>query len=387
MNDTWWVKEEQLDDDQKAFASLGPDGSHLLVGPPGCGKTNLLLLRAKYMFLAGHTNILVIVFTKTLQEFIAHGSDAYGLPEGVVQTLRSWQVDFLRENGTKVKPQGTFEEQREFMGVQLSELITRKGIRDMYEAIFLDEVHDYTPREIQAFETLGRVITAAADIHQQIYSVDDCMEEVRSMVDDEHVLRYHYRLGLNICKLADGIKKGSGDYTPLVPTSNYNEALRPSSVDVFQCKSLDEQVEKALEKVRVQLKAYPDELLGILCPKIEELERIWELVSNSDVASIAMKQGGGDHCSFDGSKRIHVGTIHSAKGVEFRAVHFLCAESTRKFPHGNNMEFTAVTRTKTSLSVYHVGVLSGRLRQAIDGLKPLPALPSTKDLFAKRGRK
>ena len=46
MNKSWWKSKDELDNDQKAFIRLAPQGKHLLVGPPGSGKTNLLLLRA-----------------------------------------------------------------------------------------------------------------------------------------------------------------------------------------------------------------------------------------------------------------------------------------------------------------------------------------------------
>ena len=42
MNDTWWVKQSQLDDDQKKVFTLPIDKDHLVKGPPGSGKTNLL---------------------------------------------------------------------------------------------------------------------------------------------------------------------------------------------------------------------------------------------------------------------------------------------------------------------------------------------------------
>jgi hypothetical protein len=282
MKETWWIKEEQLDDDQKAFASLGPDDSHLLIGPPGCGKTNLLLLRASYMYLAGHQNVAVLVFTRTLQEFVTQGSAAYQLPEGIVLTLNNWQWNFLRQYGAKLTPEGdTFEEKRAFAAAEVAKLIESKKIGNVYDAIFLDEAHDYLPVEIQSFDKLGRIVTAAADIHQKLYS-GEVMDDLRKIADHVHELRYHYRLGQKICRLADGVKKNSEGYLPLLPTCNYNEAARPSSVEVFSCKSLDEQVEKVLEKLQIQLKAYPEELIGILCPRVEELEKMWEIVANSE---------------------------------------------------------------------------------------------------------
>ena len=38
MNETWWVADAQLDDDQRGVVSLPLDESHLIVGPPGPGR-------------------------------------------------------------------------------------------------------------------------------------------------------------------------------------------------------------------------------------------------------------------------------------------------------------------------------------------------------------
>ena len=45
----WWAKKEQLDPHQvKLIEDLPLDGNHLVVGPPGSGKTNILLRRAQF---------------------------------------------------------------------------------------------------------------------------------------------------------------------------------------------------------------------------------------------------------------------------------------------------------------------------------------------------
>ena len=49
MNETWWVDPSQLDVDQKKVIRAGADQDLLILGPPGSGKTNLLLLRDNYL--------------------------------------------------------------------------------------------------------------------------------------------------------------------------------------------------------------------------------------------------------------------------------------------------------------------------------------------------
>jgi ATP-dependent exoDNAse (exonuclease V) alpha subunit len=52
-------------------------------------------------------------------------------------------------------------------------------------------------------------------------------------------------------------------------------------------------------------------------------------------------------------------TVHSAKGSEFRAVHLLEGEAFK--PHNRELAFTAATRAKTEVSVYHVNPLLGHM--------------------------
>lgn len=54
---TWWLDITDLDDDQKSVIELPPTGNHLIIGPPGSGKTNLLLIRAEYLIRTGLPNV------------------------------------------------------------------------------------------------------------------------------------------------------------------------------------------------------------------------------------------------------------------------------------------------------------------------------------------
>ena len=46
---SWWFDISDLDEDQTDVIELPPDGNYLILGPPGSGKTNLLLIRAEYL--------------------------------------------------------------------------------------------------------------------------------------------------------------------------------------------------------------------------------------------------------------------------------------------------------------------------------------------------
>lgn len=73
----------------------------------------------------------------------------------------------------------------------------------------LDEAQDYTAEEIRLFRGLTEVLVATADQRQRIYDVQDSSAVLKDCVDTVHELKYHFRNGLEICRLADGLHKGS----------------------------------------------------------------------------------------------------------------------------------------------------------------------------------
>ena len=378
MNETWWVGEDQLDDDQKQIAGLPPGGSHLITGPPGCGKTNLLLLRAKYYTKLKKENILVLVFTRALQDFIISGSKLYHLPPEIVRTSRRWSHEFLHEHGRNFSPTGTFDDQREQLLREAQKVAKSESLQGAYEAIFLDEAQDYLPEEITLFRSLAKELYVSADPRQKIYPGPDSMDLLKSVVDQIHSLRYHYRLGRNICRVADSIYVGAKD-EPLLDGSLYKEKKLPSSVERIKCRTIDEQASEIIKKLKVQLDAYPDELLGVMCPYREQRDKLYKLIETSSIGRFAVNQS--DDPIFEPTKPIYVSTLHSSKGLEYRASHLAFVESIKEFAYHNNMTYTAITRTKTALTVYSMGQLPGYLKQALNALEPRPNQPTVADLF------
>lgn len=383
MNDTWWVSENQLDEQQKRIPSLRPDGNFLISGPPGSGKTNLLLLRAKFLTLAGKPNIKVVLFTRALREFIASGAENYSIQKQHVTTSHSFWSNLLYEYDVRRPEEDTFEKQRNALVEGVAKLVRKRGLFGLYESILLDEAHDFLPEEIELFSELGRTVFAVADRRQKIYT-GEAPFSVLEKVTDEHIeLIHHYRNGYNICVFADHVGKDRQQFDQISDSSNYNEARQPSTVTPHRCENLDSEIELMITKLNDQLKAYPRDVVGIISPSREAIESVWQRIERSEFREIASYQGADHILSFEESKRIFISTLHAAKGLECRALHLIGCGNFRGRPLPRSLVFTAVTRAKTSLDLYYSSPLLGFLEQAITTLNPQTTVPNLPDLFSK----
>jgi superfamily I DNA and RNA helicase len=84
---------------------------------------------------------------------------------------------------------------------------------------------------------------------------------------------------------------------------------------------------------------------------------------------------------FEADKPICVCSVHGAKGLEFRAVHLLDAESMKKSPLNRNIAYTAVTRAKTSLSIYHTASIPAYFDSALNVIRAPVAPVGVEQLF------
>ncbi len=381
MNDTWWVNLGDLDDEQEPIINLPIGKSYLITGPPGSGKTNLVLLRANYLYLSGFQNIEVVVFTRTLREFIASGGARYDFPVKKVNTGIKFFQRLLHRYGVPMTLPDSFRELRIYLLQETQKLVEEKNLADLFETILLDEGHNFWPEEIDIFSRLAKTMFIAADARQRIYDGTDCAENMKQAVDEEFALQFHYRIGRQICKVADALMNDSPGFVPMLESSQYDEVKIPSHVHSVGCQSVAQQVERIIESLKVELDTYPDEFLGVLCPTHKILDEVREIISSSALKDVSICQGNGNSVDFTPERKIIVCTIHAAQGVEFRTVHVAGGDEIEKLHQHRNAVFTAVTRAKTSLSVYYSSTLPGYFEQALQAA--LPPKPPVKvvDVF------
>jgi superfamily I DNA and RNA helicase len=373
MSNAFWLSGDELDDEQaQAVQGISETTSFLLRGPAGSGKTNILLLRAKWLTYRRLTDFKLIVFTSSLRQFIEEGCIQYGIdPASVVTQMRFFR-DLLDENGVSYELTKNFEADRSTLSGKVMSLIDSKGIKQGYcDTLLVDEGQDYTDTELLVFRKLAKNLVLAADSRQSIYRTTHTPELPEQLVGGNVVnLRYHYRSGLKLCKAADAILAEKGTYPKIQGECRYPESSRPSSVALIACTTFDEQLSKICDNIKTQIDLYPNEKIGVLFPKKEQ---VIAFRNHVEIESIP-----------DADNALRIDTIHGAKGWEFRAIHIGGAETLyRMGATQKRLIYTGILRGKTSVHIYFSGHLPGYLDAALATLEPPRSNPTLTDLFRK----
>src|SRR6266436_5046673 len=206
MSKIWWKKSTDLDEDQKRVLNLSPDGKHLVTGPPGSGKSNLLLLRAKYLLSMGKQDFRVLAFNQTLVRFLRAGK---GVPDDKIVTALSWLEKQLWDLEGRKIDEPTLEKKRHTLCETLLRHLQQNKKQGLIHTLLIDEIQDYSTTEIELFSEIAENLFLVGDIRQQVYATDTTHQTLEQMSSRFNVveLEMHYRIGRKICALADRIAK------------------------------------------------------------------------------------------------------------------------------------------------------------------------------------
>src|SRR5712691_9072301 len=134
MSGAWWVGEADLDKDQaSAVQGMDEDASFLIRGPAGSGKTNILLLRSKWLRIMDKSHQRIVVFTRTLRDFIREGCEEYGIAQEDVVTSVQFFRDLLNEYEVAAETTGNFETDRTLLAGKVQTLIESKNIKSVFD--------------------------------------------------------------------------------------------------------------------------------------------------------------------------------------------------------------------------------------------------------------
>lgn len=383
MKGSGWTTIEQMDTDQRAFVRIGADGRHLLVGPPGCGKTNLLVMRARYIFGLGLKNVLFLTYTRALADFIRAGvASKKGLLEPEqVQTFSHWALmhiaTYAPEMMSRLDRNAPYDTHRQQVIEALTTANTRIEGVNLYDAVLVDEVQDLHIDEIQALMRVSERVTVAGDAKQMVYESGGSIGKLEAFGFNKTELRFHYRIGTAIADVADKALQPADPANRLRANCNYREDEQQSRARLTEFASRDEQFAAMHKSIARQLRTYPNEGIGVIVPRTFLLQELKAQFAAADPlpGGVAFHDMDDEEHSFSSGKNVHVISLKSSKGAEFRAVHLYGLEEL-KFPQiRRELVFTAVTRAKTSLDGYFTGKVLNSVASAFAEAPVAPLSP------------
>ena len=375
----WWVKKDQLDREQiHLIETLSLRGKFLVLGPPGCGKTNVLLRRAQFVRGQDMPNVLVLTFTRALTEFVKTGClDTEGreiFPRACVTTIESWARGLYQQHGETLPddPGDLIEWKRSLARGALEFVRTRKIPR--YDALFVDEAQDLVREEVNLLAGWSDVLFLVGDDRQKIFEEAEGLRAVREIVKpSEHKLRFHYRVAKPICRAADRILvPHTGE--SLESTCHYN-GPGPAAVRVQPAAQTKmEQLNHAAKWLKEQVRVYSSLLeagdrIGIIVARRADRDKVLEhLEQDSDLrgkAQIVRASESGEirDPTFNPDQPIWILTVKGCKGLEFRTVHWLFSDELMQHNRSEDY-YTVITRAKTSLDIYYTENLPSVLARA-----------------------
>jgi superfamily I DNA and RNA helicase len=373
----WWTKRDQLDKDQVTLIEDLPLRENFLVcGPPGSGKTNVLLRRAQFVRTQNMPNVMVLTYTRALVEFVKTGCFDQGreiFPRSCVSTLESWIRSLYRTHGVDlpVEPSGPDRYRQWRLALASGALgFASKGKLPKLDTLFIDEVQDLYGVEVDLLRTWGRVLFLTGDSKQRIHDATDGMQAVEKVISQSNrrTLTSHYRLAPEICQMADRILQSTGQNS--LQANSFYSGPKPGRIDVVGPLSKDDQLARCATTLKSQLRVYADFLrqgdrLGIVVARRNDRDTVLQfLESDKDLAGKAQiirarddtEDDGDFDPAFQDGKSIAILTVKGCKGIEFRALHWLFSEELDQY-HAAEHYYTVITRAKTSLDIYHGGNL------------------------------
>lgn len=365
-----WRRRSELHSDQiNAIEGLPVDGKYLLIGPPGSGKTSILLHRGQYVrgSSVGHGNIRMVTFARTLREFIAiNGDDRF--PPELIQTLASFVNEIFEAFETErpdTSSARNLPQANEVRSKAANNLLSSDPSRVEYELILADEVQDLCRDEVSLLDRLSPRQMLSGDSRQKLYEVEGAIDAIKGLGYQVITLKHHFRISPPICLVADNISVIDG--YKLQDWCRYTGPA-PTAPQIFSGIARQDQIKKLIEYLDIQFDTYndPEDLIGIVVQRKEDCDLVADLLEDIEKfeGKVGVFHSDIKNRRFDSGWKICVLTLQSCKGLEFRALHWLFVDEDTRL--SRSAAYTVVTRAKTSLNVYH----HGQVRSFLAGAFP-----------------
>ena len=171
----WLVSRQELTTEQVRAVEMSPEQHRVVTGPPGSGKTLVLLHRARHLadtMKVPPERFLILAYTNALSQYIREALKDLEIPEDRVCTFDSLCCDLYTRYVSTTRPWDGANRTIDFAAIRsavLLELRRNQLVRRSLDFVLVDEGQDLPPEAFAILRYLSWHLTVAIDRKQQIY--------------------------------------------------------------------------------------------------------------------------------------------------------------------------------------------------------------------------
>lgn len=340
---------QDLSKEQDKINNLPLDGSYLVTGPPGTGKTVMALYRAQ-MLSNKSADVRLLMYSRLLSQYTGSAIKELGI-DGAVNTFHSWFYGFYRRL-YKVSPPSFERFVYDWVEV-LSTVNDDPPPADSLPYLLIDEGQDLPELFYPVAQHLAKNLTVFADENQRLTQDNSTLDAIAmySGIQDRHELRRNYRNTLEIASLAAVFCTGLSTGVPDLPT---RRGEKPRLVKV-------EALHQAVDFIARYERNHSDLEIGVLVPSKRLQRQLVNRLQPKTTNPIQTYFGGmgaaADVLDFD-SPGIKIVNYQSAKGLEFDTVFLPELQTLTDDPVSTEFKmkfYVLVSRARDELYVMYSG--------------------------------
>lgn len=354
--ESFYVKESQLDLQQKVVLQKKLAQNLVVTGGAGSGKSILALLKAKAM-LSNNDRVLYVVKTVALNTYMDAGVSAEAKKEEK-EKLQSVEGNSSNRIWGRLKSSiCSFNHCFKWVKNEDNEWENLGWRKGHFDYIILDEATDLKMPEIQVLKDHCKYFVAFGDDDQQLFSFIDTRTKVSQIADEVGIkkedidnLIYNHRLPKKMARLVvyfhPRIKPNTPDSENFIRRCLVEGTELPH---IFQYSRENEQFDEIIKIVKNKNGGLKS--VGILFRDNESMKRAYRYFTENNLPTSMVIDSQTIGEDFD-SAAPNLMTYHGAKGLQFETVFIPnCSDPG----YDKAPLYVALTRTYSSLYIMYTG--------------------------------
>ena len=327
---TFLLPRLELTPDQLRVVELSASEHRIVFGPPGSGKTQILIHRAAHLrdtYRVDPERFRILVFTNVLTDYIRSALEFVGISEECVMTFDQLCVELYRQHISSRLPWNAEKKSPDFNAVHQAVLKlakTRADVRNLFDFTLVDEGQDLTPDSFEILRCLSKHVTVFADHQQQIFEQGASEEEILRALGLNRrnaTLLAAYRNSPDVARLASYFiaeSEARGNYLNQIKN---NQSVRERPL-CFVASNYFEEMEQLGKIVKQRLMM--NQRVGIIVPQLRQVHGFATALAEQGIpVEKALGRKGGKEgrlqVNFD-DVTPKIASYHSAKGLTFDCV-------------------------------------------------------------------